>query len=81
MSAFISSTWQATNARIPDTGVSVPIGQLPSMVSTIIENASPATAVEAQRVLQSGGELNEAAAIELAALTVGYARERFANRR
>lgn len=81
MSAFISSTWQATNARIPDAGVSVPVGQLPSMVSDLIKIASPTTAAEARRVMQSGGELSEDAAIELAALTVGYARERLANRR
>lgn len=46
MSAFISSTWQATNARILDTGVRIPVGQLPSMVGDIIEGASPATAAE-----------------------------------
>ena len=51
------------------------------MVNNLIKIASPSTAAEAQRVIQSGGELSEDAAIELAALTVGYARERFANRR
>ena len=81
MAAFISSTWQGTSTRIPETRVKLPEWMAENVVCKVLILATPFTCSEATAFMQ--GDLNEmsySTIVELKALISGYVRQSGAER-
>jgi hypothetical protein len=81
MAAFLSSTWQGTSTRIPDTNVKLTEGMTAQVVQQVLSLASPQSRVEAKAFMR--GELTELsprASAELGGLVQGYVRQSGAGR-
>jgi len=73
MAAFISSTWQGTSTRIPETRVKLPEWMAENVVRKVLTLATPFARTEANAFMQ--GELIEmshSTIVELKALISGY---------
>jgi hypothetical protein len=81
MAAFISSTWQGTSTRIPETNVKLTEGMTAKVVQQVLSLASPQSRMEANALMR--GELTELsprASAELGGLVQGYVRQSGAGR-
>ena len=81
MAAFISSTWQGTSTRIPDTRMKLSESLSAKMINTVLPLASAQARREAQAFL--AGEISTISAgstAELSGLIRGYVRQSGAGR-
>lgn len=81
MAAFISSTWQGTSTRIPETNVKLTEGMTAQVIQQVLPLASPKSQMEARAFIR--GELTELsprAVAELGGLVKGYIRQSGAGR-
>ena len=76
MAAFISSTWQGTSTRIPETNVKLTEGMTAQVVQQVLSLASPQSRREANAFIR--GELTElslSTVVELGGLVKGYVHQ------
>jgi hypothetical protein len=81
MAAFISSTWQGTSTRIPETNVKLTERMTAQVVQQVLALASPQSRMEANAFIR--GEINglsPRAIAELGGLVQGYVRQSGAGR-
>jgi hypothetical protein len=81
MAAFISSTWQGTSTRIPETNVKLTEAMTNEVVQQVLPMASPQSRMEANAFMR--GELTELSSstkVELSGLVKGYVRQSGAGR-
>lgn len=81
MAAFISSTWQGTSTRIPETNVKLTEGMTAQVIQHILPLASPQSRMEAKAFIRGElSELSPRAVAELGELVQGYVRQSGAGR-
>lgn len=81
MAAFISSTWQGTSTRIPETNIKLTEGMTAQVVQQVLPLASHQAQMEAFAFIR--GELTELSSTtkaELSGLVKGYVRQSGAGR-
>ena len=75
MAAFISSTWQGTSTRIPETRVKLPEWMAENVVRKVLTLATPFTRKEANAFMRGNlNEMSHSTIVELKALITGYVR-------